>query len=210
MALQLEQKQQIVKDLSVAAGNALSAVVADHRGVTVAEMTDLRRRARESGVYLRVVRNTLLKRAVEGTDYECLAAAASGPTMLAFSNQDPGSAARLLKEAARDIEQLDVKAVSIGGQLLPAADIDRVASLPTRDEALAMLMSAMQAPIGKLVRTLMEVPGKLTRNTRRRRRRQGRLGRTTPRAARAPLGQPSNSQHQLRRQPLWPCRKTIS
>lgn len=163
MALQLEQKQAIVAEVNAAAGNALSAVVADHRGVSVAEMTDLRRRARESGVTLRVVRNTLLKRAVAGTDYECLADVATGPTMLAFSNDDPGSAARLLKEAVREIEELDVKAVSIGGQLFAAEDIDRVATLPTRDEAIAMLMSVMQAPVAKLVRTLIEVPGKLTR-----------------------------------------------
>ncbi|MCY4058475.1 MAG: 50S ribosomal protein L10 [Gammaproteobacteria bacterium] len=163
MALQLEQKQAIVADLNAAAGNALSAVVADHRGVSVAEMTDLRRRARESGVTLRVVRNTLLKRAVVGTDYECLADVATGPTMLAFSNDDPGSAARLFKDAVREIEELDVKALSIGGQLLEADDIDRVATLPTRDEAIAMLMSVMQAPIAEFVRTLMEIPGKLTR-----------------------------------------------
>ena len=163
MALQLEQKQAIVADVNAAAGNALAAVIADHRGVNVAEMTDLRRRAREAGVYLRVVRNTLLKRAVVGTEYECLAEVAAGPTMLAFSNDDPGSAARLLKEAARDIEQLDVKAIAIGGELLPANDIDRIASLPTRDAAIAMLMSVMQAPIAKLARTLKEVPGKLTR-----------------------------------------------
>ena len=163
MPLQLEQKQAIVAELNAAAGNALSAVVVDHRGVSVAEMTDLRRRARESGVSLRVVRNTLLKRAVVGTDYECLADVAAGPTMLAFSNEDPGSAARLFKDAVREIEELDVKALSIGGQLLAADDIDRVATLPTRDEAIAMLMSVMQAPIAKFVRTLMEVPGKLTR-----------------------------------------------
>ena len=161
MALQLEQKQEIVAEVNAAAGSALSAVVADHRGVSVADMTDLRRRARESGVTLRVVRNTLLKRAVVGTEYECLADVATGPTMLAFSNDDPASAARLFKEA--DIEELDVKAVSIGGQLLAADDIDRVATLPTRDEAIAMLMSVMQAPIAKFVRTLMEVPAKLTR-----------------------------------------------
>lgn len=163
MALQLEQKQAIVAEVNEVAGNALSAVVADHRGVSVAEMTDLRRRARESGVTLRVVRNTLLKRAVAGTDYECLADVATGPTMLAFSNDDPGSAARLLKQAVREIEELDVKAVSIGGQLFAAHDIDRVATLPTRDEAIAMLMSVMQAPVAKFVRTLIEVPGKLTR-----------------------------------------------
>jgi large subunit ribosomal protein L10 len=163
MALQLEQKQGIVADVNAVAGNALSAVVADHRGVTVAQMTDLRRRARESGVYLRVVRNTLLKRAVVGTEFECLTEVAFGPTMLAFSNDDPGSAARLLKDAASKIRELDVKAVAIGGQLLPADAIDRVASLPTRDQALGTLMSVMQAPVAKLARTLMEVPGKLTR-----------------------------------------------
>ena len=163
MALQLEQKKAIVADVNAAAGIALSALVADHRGVSVAEMTDLRRRARDSGVYLRVVRNTLLKRAVAGTDYECLAEIATGPTMLAFSNEDPGAAARLFKVAVRDIQELDVKALSIGGQLLSADDIDRVATLPTRDEAIALLMSVMQAPIAKFLRTLMEVPGKLTR-----------------------------------------------
>ena len=163
MALQLAQKQAIVAEVNAMAGDALSAVVADHRGVSVAEMTDLRRRARESGVSLRVVRNTLLKRAVEGTDYECLADVATGPTMLAFSNDDPGSAARLLRDAVREINELDIKALSIGGRLLAADDIDRVATLPTRDEAIAMLMSVMQAPIAKFVGTLMEVPGKLTR-----------------------------------------------
>ena len=163
MALQLEQKQAIVAEVNAAAAKALSAVVADHCGVGVADMTALRRRARESGVTLRVVRNTLLKRAVAGTHYECLADVATGPTMLAFSNDDPGSAARLLKEAAVEIEALDVKAVSIGGQLFAADEIDRVATLPTRDGAIAMLMSVMQAPVAKFVRTLMEVPGKLTR-----------------------------------------------
>jgi len=163
MALQLEQKQAIVADVNAIAADALSAVVADHRGVTVAEMTDLRKRARESGVYLRVVRNTLLKRAVLGTDFECLTEVAAGPTMLAFSKEDPGSAARLLKDAAQDIGDLDVKAVSIGGRLFPAEAIERVASLPTREQALGMLASVMKAPIGTLVRTLMDVPGKLTR-----------------------------------------------
>lgn len=163
MALQLEQKKAIVSDVNAAAASALAAVLADHRGVSVAEMTDLRRRARESGVYLRVVRNTLLKRAVEGTGFACLTEVASGPTMLAFSHDDPGSAARLLKDAAEEIAELDVKALSIGGQLLPADAIDRVASLPTREQALGMLISVMQAPVAKLVRTLSDVPGKLTR-----------------------------------------------
>ena len=163
MALRLEQKQAVVSEVHEAAGNALSAVLADYRGLTVGDLTDLRRRARESGVSLRVVRNSLLKRAVVGTEYECLNDAAVGPTLLAFSQEDPGAAARLLKKAAADFDALDVKAVSIGGHVYPAEDIDRVASLPTRDEAIAQLMAVMQAPVAKLARTLQEVPAKLAR-----------------------------------------------
>lgn len=163
MALRLEDKQHIVAEVHEAAGHALAAVVADYRGLTVDEMTDLRRKARDSGVYLKVVRNTLLKRAVQGTELECLTEAATGPTMVAFSTEDPSAAARLLKDSAKELEALDVRAVSISGKLLPAEDIDRVAKLPTRDEAIAQLMSVMLAPIGKLARTLNEVPGKLVR-----------------------------------------------
>ena len=163
MALKLEQKKQIVAEVNEVAGNALSAVLADYRGLTVGEMTAMRVKARETGVYLRVVRNTLAKKAVSGTDYECLSDALTGPTLVAFSQEDPGSAARLLKGFAKDYDALDIKALSIGGELLGAEQVDRVATLPTRDEALSMLMSVMQAPIGKFVRTLNEVPGKLVR-----------------------------------------------
>ncbi len=163
MALRLEQKQQIVTEVSAAADTALAAVLADYRGLSVGDLTDLRRRARGSGVYLRVVRNSLLKRAVAGTQYECLSQAAAGPTLLALSTEDPGAAARLLKEAAAEFENLDVKAVSIGGQVYTAEHIDRLAALPTRDEALAQLMAVMQAPVAKLARTLQEVPAKLVR-----------------------------------------------
>jgi large subunit ribosomal protein L10 len=137
VALRLEQKQEIVAEVNNAATSALSAVLADYRGLTVAEMTELRVKARETGVYLRVVRNTLVKRAVEGTDFECLNDALVGPTLLAFST-DPGAAARLLKDYAKDFEELDIKALSIGGALLPADQIDRVAKLPTLDEARSM------------------------------------------------------------------------
>ena len=163
VALKLEQKKQIVAEVNEVAGNALSAVLADYRGLTVGEMTAMRVKARETGVYLRVVRNTLAKKAVSGTDYECLSDALTGPTLVAFSQEDPGSAARLLKGFAKDYDALDIKALSIGGELLGAEQVDRVATLPTRDEALSMLMSVMQAPIGKFVRTLNEVPGKLVR-----------------------------------------------
>jgi len=163
MALKLENKQAIVAEVNAAATNALAAVLSDYRGLTVSQMTEMRAKARQSGVYLRVVRNTLAKRAIQGTDYECLNDALVGPTMLAFSQQDPGAAARLIKECAKDYQALQVKALSVGGQLFGPTDIDRLASLPTRDEALALLMSVMLAPITKLARTFNEVPGKLVR-----------------------------------------------
>ena len=163
MALKLEQKKAIVAEVNEVAEDALSAVLADYRGLTVGQLTEMRAKARASGVYLRVVRNTLAKRAVVGTDYECMQDAFVGPSMLAFSREDPGSAARLLKDCAADYDALEVTALSIGGELLGADQLDRVAKLPTRDEALAMLMSVMQAPVVKLARTLNEVPGKLVR-----------------------------------------------
>ena len=163
MALKLEQKQQIVAEVNEAAASALSAVVADYRGLTVAEMTEMRVKARESGVYMRVVRNTLARRAVEGTDYECLDGTFVGPTLVAFSQEDPGSAARLIKDYAKEYDALEVKALSIGGELIAADQIDRVATLPTLDEARAMLLSVMLAPVTKLARTMNEVPAKVTR-----------------------------------------------
>ena len=163
MALRLEQKQAIVAEVNEAAKTALSAVLSDYRGLTVAEMTEMRAKARANGVYLRVIRNTLAKRAIEGTEYECLNDAFVGPTMVAFSQEDPGSAARLIKDYAKELDALEVKALAIGGELLEASQLDRVATLPTRDEAIAQLMSVMQAPVIKLARTLNEVPGKLVR-----------------------------------------------
>ncbi|NJN51216.1 MAG: 50S ribosomal protein L10 [Gammaproteobacteria bacterium] len=163
MALKLENKQAIVAEVSEAAGRAMSAVLADYRGLTVEQMTALRVKARTSGVYVKVVRNTLVRRAVKGTEYECLDGALVGPTLLAFSMEDPGAAARLLRDCVKDYEKLQVKALSIGGVLLGADQLERVAKLPTRDEAIAILMAVMLAPIGKFVRTLNEVPGKLVR-----------------------------------------------
>ena len=163
MALRLEQKQEIVAEVSEAATKATSAVLADYRGLTVEQMTRLRAKARASGVYVKVVRNTLVRRAVKGTDYECLDPALVGPTLLAFSMEDPGAAARLLRDFAKDFEKLEVKALSIGGALYGADQLERISMLPTRDQALALLMAVMQAPITKLARTLNEVPGKLVR-----------------------------------------------
>jgi len=163
VAIRLEDKKQIVSEVNEAATSALSAVLADYRGVTVADLTALRKTAREQGVFLRVVRNTLLKRAVEGTEYECIQEALTGPTILAFSMEDPGAAARVLKDFAKGNESFDIKALSVGGQLMGADRIDVLATLPTHDQALASLMSVMLAPVTKLARTFNEVPTKVTR-----------------------------------------------
>lgn len=163
MAIRLEDKKQIVSEVNEAATSALSAVLADYRGVSVSDLTSLRKAARENGVFLRVVRNTLLKRAVASTDYECLNPVLSGPTILAFSMEDPGAAARVLKDFAKGNDKFEIKALSIGGKLLGADQLDALASLPTYDQAVSMLMSVMLAPVTKLARTFNEVPTKVTR-----------------------------------------------
>jgi large subunit ribosomal protein L10 len=163
VAIRLEDKKQIVSEVNEAATSALSAVLADYRGVSVSNLTLLRKNARQNGVYLRVVRNTLLKRAVEGTNFECISSALTGPTILAFSMEDPGAAARVLKDFAKGNDKFEVKALSIGGKLLGADQIDALANLPTYDQAVSMLMSVMLAPVTKLVRTFNEVPTKVTR-----------------------------------------------
>ena len=163
MAIRLEDKQQIVSEVNQAASSALSAVLADYRGVTVEDMTALRKNARENKVYLRVVRNTLLKRAVADTEFECIQEVLVGPTILAFSQEDPGAAARVLKDFAKENDDFEIKALSVGGQLMDASQIDVLAKLPTLDQARSMLMSVMLAPVTKLARTMNEVPSKVTR-----------------------------------------------
>ena len=163
MAIRLEDKQQIVSEVNQAASSALSAVLADYRGVTVEDMTALRKNARANKVYLRVVRNTLLKRAVADTEFECIQEALVGPTILAFSQEDPGAAARVLKDFAKENDDFEIKALSVGGQLMDASQIDVLAKLPTLDQARSMLMSVMLAPVTTLARILNEVPSKLTR-----------------------------------------------
>jgi large subunit ribosomal protein L10 len=163
VAIRLKDKQQIVAEVNEAAQSALSAVLADYHGTAVEEMTALRKTARENNVYLRVVRNTLLKRAVEGTEYECLNEALVGPTILAFSKEDPGAAARVFKDFAIENDEFEVKALAVSGNLLPASQIDALAKLPTYDQAIASLMSVMLAPVAKLVQTANEVPSKVTR-----------------------------------------------
>lgn len=163
MPIGLKEKQAIVAEVNETASKALSAVMADYRGVSVDDMTNLRKQAREAGVQVRVIRNTLAKRAFEGTDFECMNEALLGPNILAFSLEDPGAGARVFKDFAKEIKQFEIKALSVGGKLLSADQIDILAKLPTRDQAIALLMAVMQAPITKLTRTLNDVPGKVTR-----------------------------------------------
>lgn len=155
MPLRLDGKKAIVAEVNESAKAALSVVVADSRGVTVEAMTDLRKQARENGVELRVVRNTLARRAFEGTPYEALNDTFVGPTLIAFSNEHPGAGARLFREFAKKQDNFDVKALAYEGELIPAEQIDRLASLPTLEEALAKLLSVMkEAAGGKLAKTL--------------------------------------------------------
>ena len=163
MALSFAEKEAIVSEVAEVAASAYSAVTAEYIGLSAEEMTDLRAKARNGGVYLRVVKNTLARRAVNGTDYECLQDTLTGPLLMAFSQEDPGAAARVLKDFAKENNKLVIKALSVSGQLLAASEIDRLASLPTKEQAISMLMSVMQAPIAKFARTLNEVPGKLVR-----------------------------------------------
>ena len=163
MPLNLEDKKSIVAEVSAIAAEAHSVVAAEYHGLTVDEMTALRVSARNSGVYLRVVKNTLARRAFEGTDFECMSDGLVGPLVLAFSQEDPGSAARLVKDFAKDHDALVTKMVSIGGEMLAPTELDRLAKMPTKDQAISILMSVMMAPTEKLARTLKEVPGKLVR-----------------------------------------------
>ncbi len=163
MALSFEEKKAIVADVAEVAASAHSVVAAEYNGLSSEDMTELRARARSGGVYLRVVKNTLARRAIDGTDFDCMKDTLTGPLVLAFSQEDPGSAARVLKDFSKENDKLVIRALSIGGQLLAASEIDRLASLPTKDQAISMLMSVMQGPVTKLVRTLNEVPGKLVR-----------------------------------------------
>jgi large subunit ribosomal protein L10 len=163
VAIGLEDKKAIVAEVNETAISALSLVIADARGVTVDGMTALRKDARENSVTLRVVRNTLAKRALEGTDYECVTSSLVGPSLFGFSMEDPGAAARLFKDFSKENDDFEVKALAVSGQLMGADQLDVLAKLPTRDQALSMVMSVMNAPVTKLVRTMNEVPGKLVR-----------------------------------------------
>lgn len=163
MALNFEQKQAIVAEVAEVARTAFSAVAAEYRGISVEKMTNLRVAARKNGVYLRVVKNTLARRAVKDTEFECMTDGLTGPLVLAFSQEDPGAAARVIKDFAKENDKLVVTLVSIGGHMLAPSELETLAKMPTYDQAISMLMSVMKAPIQKLAATMNEVPGKLVR-----------------------------------------------
>jgi large subunit ribosomal protein L10 len=163
MALRLDDKKALVAEVNAVAANAASVVAAEYRGLTVTQMTELRAKARKSGVYLRVVKNTLARKAVAGTPFEVVSPRLKGPLVLAFSTDDPGAAARLVKDFAKANDKLVPTVVSLGGSLLEAKDIDRVASLPTLDAARASLVGLLQAPLSQLVRTVNEPHAQLVR-----------------------------------------------
>ena len=163
MALRLDDKKALVAEVNEVASRALSAVAAEYRGLSAGKFDILRAKARENGIYLHVVKNTLAKRALVGTQFECMGDALVGPLVLGFSLEDPGAVGRVIKDFAKDNEKLVVKAVSIGGQLYGSKDIERLASLPSKEQALAMLMGVMKAPVSKFVRTLAEPTAKFVR-----------------------------------------------
>jgi large subunit ribosomal protein L10 len=163
VTLTLAAKKAVVKEVTEVASKAVSAVVADYRGLSVNQMTQLRAKARQSGVYLRVVPNTLTRRAFEKTDFACLSDSLVGPLFVALSMESPGDAARLLKDFSKTFDKLEVKALAVGGKSYGKEQLDAVASLPTRDEALSKLLYVMKAPVEKFVRTLAEPQAKLVR-----------------------------------------------
>jgi large subunit ribosomal protein L10 len=163
MALRFEDKKALVQEVNAVAGDSVTAVAAEYRGLSVAEMTELRKQARSAGVYMRVVKNTLARRAVVGTDFECMQDTLKGPILLAFAKDDPGAAARVIKDFAKEHDALQAVSLSAGGQLLPASDLKMLADLPTLDQAHAMLLGIMVAPMSKMVRTLAEPSGMLAR-----------------------------------------------
>lgn len=163
MVLRLNDKKAIVTEVAEYASSAVSAIGADYTGLTVTQVTKLRKIARNQGVYIRVVRNTLAKRAIVGTQFECMKDALKGPMILGFCKDDPGAPARLMKDFAKDNKALQVKVLSVGGQMYGGEALERIASLPTKQQALGQLASVTQAPVSKFVRTVAETYAKVVR-----------------------------------------------
>lgn len=163
MALSLEGKKAVVAEVAEIARSAHSVIAAEYRGLTVAEMTSLRVKAREAAVHVRVVRNTLARLALQGTEFECVSDRLIGPLVLAFSEKEPAAAARVIRDFCKVNSKLDVKFAAFGGQMIDGSQLDVLANLPTRDEALSQLLSVLLAPVSKLVRTLAEPHARVVR-----------------------------------------------
>lgn len=162
MAANLEQKKAVVNDVTDSLSGAKAAILAEYRGLTVAQMTGLRTEARNAGVYLRVVKNTLARRAVEGSDFACLQEHMSGPLAFAAS-EDPAAVAKVLSKFAKDNDDLKITVGAMDGQLIGASEIEALSKLPSREELLSKLVGTMQAPIQKFVATLNAVPSTFVR-----------------------------------------------
>ncbi len=163
MSLTLEQKKAIVAEIAAVAARSPTAIAAEYNGLSVGQLTQLRQAARKAGIYLRVVRNTLARRALEGTGFECMREGLVGPLLLAFSSSEPGSAAKVIREFSKANEKLVVKLVAMDGRLLAVKDLERVANLPSLDQARSMFLGVLKAPLGKFVRVLAEPEAKFTR-----------------------------------------------
>ncbi len=163
MPLTIEQKKVVVEELNSIASLSVSAAIAEYRGLNVAEITELRTKARESDVYLKVVKNSLSKKALADTNFECLTKTLQGPIIIALSTDDLASPARLFKDFSKDYEQLKTVSLAIDGDVFPSSELDRIAKLPTRNEAYSTIVGLMKAPLEKALRTLNEIPVKFTR-----------------------------------------------
>jgi large subunit ribosomal protein L10 len=162
LSLSLEQKQAVVSEFTARLSGAQAVIVAEYRGLEVEAVTSLRAKARKSGVYLRVLKNTLARRAVKGTPFEKLSGQLTGPLMYGVA-QDPVAGAKVLADFARENEFFVIKGGAMPNVMMSATDVKTLATMPSREELLAMLVGTMQAPIAKLVRTMNEVPGKFVR-----------------------------------------------
>lgn len=161
MAMNLDGKKAVVAEVAEVASSAYSAVAAEYRGLSVSDMTGLRVAARKDNVYLRVIRNTLAKRAVEGTDFACMQEGMTGPLVFGFSQEDPGAVARVMSDFAKENDKLEVKMVSLGGKLLATSYLEKLAKMPTKNQAIGILMGTIKAPIEKFVHTLVAPTSKM-------------------------------------------------
>ena len=163
VALSKSEKEKIVGEVKEVASNASSLVISDARGLKVSELSEVRQKATQSGIHIQVIKNSLAKLAFEGTDFGCSDEVLVGPSLFAFSFEEPGAAAKLLKTYAKNFDNLDIKALVVEGQLLDGSQIDILASLPSKDEAYGLIANVLQAPVTKFATLLNEVPSKLAR-----------------------------------------------